>query len=125
MTAAPKVWSLQKLRCGIVCRAEHVYYDVRPKPSGKKRVWAGMKKPNGLGIYDMSGNVWEWVKDRWDDRYYEHSERNNPQGSESGSCRVIRGGSWYEDPLGVQVTNRHGGRDYKARYIGFRLARTP
>jgi formylglycine-generating enzyme len=58
----------------------------------------GSKHPNELGIYDMSGNVWEWCIDLYDDNYYANSPSNNPsnnpQGPSSGSNRVYRGGSW-------------------------------
>ena len=54
----------------------------------------GTKKPNSYGIYDMSGNVWEWVSDWYDKNYYKNSPYSNPQGPESGEFKVQRGGSW-------------------------------
>tara|TARA_Y100001936_G_C16071907_1_gene671236 strand:+ start:1415 stop:2134 length:720 start_codon:yes stop_codon:yes gene_type:complete len=54
----------------------------------------GEKKPNAYGIYDMSGNVWEWVSDWYDKNYYKNSPYSNPQGPESGKFKVQRGGSW-------------------------------
>lgn len=54
----------------------------------------GTKKPNQLGIYDMSGNVWEWCSDWYSADYYLNSPENNPKGPASGSSRVMRGGSW-------------------------------
>ena len=53
----------------------------------------GKKKPNGLGIYDMSGNVWEWVQDRYDRDYYRQSPRKNPKGDPFGLNRILKGGS--------------------------------
>ncbi len=54
----------------------------------------GLKKPNGLGIYDMTGNVWEWTSDWFGEDYYKGSPRNNPTGPNSGQYKVLRGGSW-------------------------------
>jgi formylglycine-generating enzyme required for sulfatase activity len=53
----------------------------------------GSKKPNRLGLYDMSGNVWEWVHDRYDRDYYRQSPHKNPMGDPFGLNRIIRGGS--------------------------------
>jgi sulfatase modifying factor 1 len=52
----------------------------------------GEKKPNGLGLYDMTGNVFEWVQD-WEGNYAS-SSRDNPQGPSTGTYRILRGGSW-------------------------------
>jgi formylglycine-generating enzyme required for sulfatase activity len=62
--------------------------------SGGKTHPVGQKRPNGLGIYDMTGNVWEWCSDWHGDKYYSESPRDNPMGPSSGSTRVGRGGSW-------------------------------
>jgi formylglycine-generating enzyme required for sulfatase activity len=52
----------------------------------------GQKKPNNLGLYDMSGNAWEWVQDRYDPYYYRQSPRQNPLGDPFGINRILRGG---------------------------------
>ncbi|MFQ5587371.1 MAG: formylglycine-generating enzyme family protein [Nitrospiria bacterium] len=82
----------------------------------------GLKKPNGLGLYDMSGNVWEWVQDRYSTSYYAESEKNNPQGPETGTGRVIRGGSWYGAPRDIRAAHRnwtYASKRYNS--LGFRL----
>lgn len=53
----------------------------------------GAKKPNKLGLYDMSGNVWEWVQDRYDRDYYRQSAHKNPKGDPFGLNRILKGGS--------------------------------
>ena len=81
----------------------------------------GQKQPNGLGIYDMSGNVWQWVQDWYGPDY--PSSDNNPQGASSGSFRVYRGGSSGNDPANVRAAVRYDSApDDRLRYLGFRLA---
>ncbi len=86
----------------------------------------GTKQPNGLGIYDMSGNVGEWCQDWYSDKYYSNSPRNNPPGPSSGLDRVPRGGSWYDLRGDVRSAFRYGltpGLRYDM--IGFRLVLSP
>ncbi|MFI5303596.1 MAG: formylglycine-generating enzyme family protein [Nitrospiria bacterium] len=84
-------------------------------------------KPNELGLFDMTGNVWEWVFDWFDEGYYKKSPKENPQGPMSGQMRVLRGGSWGNgDPLNIRTTYRgHFIPDARSSFLGFRLALTP
>ena len=86
----------------------------------------GLKKPNRLGIYDMSGNVSEWCSDWYSDRYYQTKKFfYNPQGPKTGEKRVLRGGSWGQDAFFSSVSFRRGliPQDYQSIYIsiGIRL----
>lgn len=58
------------------------------------RAVVGSFEPNGYGLYDTAGNVWEWVSDRYAEDYYHRSPTENPRGPETGDERVMRGGSW-------------------------------
>jgi sulfatase modifying factor 1 len=86
----------------------------------------GQKKPNGLGLYDISGNVWEWCEDWYDKDYYHRTPKHNPRGPSSGSTRVLRGGSWLYDAGFARTTKRlwddPGTRNF---YVGFRLVLAP
>jgi formylglycine-generating enzyme required for sulfatase activity len=91
---------------------------------GGKTHRVGTKQPNELGIYDMSGNVWEWVSD-WHGGYIDGA-MTNPTGSTSGSFRVARGGSWDGDARCCRVSHRNGGNPSNRDYdLGFRLALSP
>lgn len=85
----------------------------------------GTKRGNALGIYDMSGNVWEWCKD-WYSSSYVSYDTNNPTGPSSGSRRVFRGGSWSYGArlcrVSLRRSNAPGNRYY---YLGFRVVLVP
>ena len=99
---------------------QYAWYDGN---SGNRTHPVGEKRPNGLGLYDMSGNVWEWCSDWYGENYYQGSPRNNPEGPGSGQFRVLRGGSWYDDAGLVRAAVRSRGNpaNRNAYDGGFRL----
>jgi formylglycine-generating enzyme len=82
----------------------------------------GLKKPNELNIYDMTGNVWEWTQDWFGEEYYAESPNLNPRGPATGVKKILRGASWYSLFEYCHLTFRsHGNPDYKFNHIGMRL----
>ncbi len=94
------------------------WYD---RTSGNRVHPVGKKHPNGFGLYDMSGNVWEWVQD-WNGRYQPRKQQD-PTGPGTGSSRVRRGGSWQYGADKARATWRSSGyQEDRAMDIGFRVA---
>ena len=82
----------------------------------------GTKAANGLGIYDMSGNVYEWCWDWYGS--YDSGTQTDPRGVDSGSNRVLRGGGWYGDAVNCRVADRVNFALYSSSdFIGFRVSR--
>jgi formylglycine-generating enzyme required for sulfatase activity len=83
----------------------------------------GQKMPNALGLYDMSGNVWEWCWDWYADEYYLESPELDPCGPDTGLFRLVRGGCWYNDEEFCCCTYRAVSQSYGSNYIGLRVVR--
>jgi len=83
----------------------------------------GQKRPNGWGLYDMYGNVWEWCADWYDDEYYANSPADDATGPASGSNRVSRGGCWSFHAGNCRSSHRDGDwPDCRSSGLGFRVA---
>lgn len=82
---------------------EYAWYNAN---SGNHTHPVGQKTQNSLGLYDMTGNAWEWCQDWFAEDYYSRSPRNNPSGPPFGSSLILRGGSWYSDQQKARVTVR-------------------
>jgi len=118
---------------------EHAYNEQYAKVNGERIFKPGgrAKKattpvrtyaPNGIGLFDLSGNVLEWCWDRYDEAYYQTFGReqaaDNPTGPENGSKRVVRGGSWYNLALDCRCSSRYGLLPIlQSNRVGFRVAR--
>ncbi len=102
-------------------RLEYGWYD---ENSRNRTHPVGQKQPNGWGLFDMHGNVWEWVHDWYGD--YPGGAVTDPRGPETGVGRIRRGGGWSSGARYCRAANRHGFAPVN-RYnaLGFRLARSP
>ena len=83
----------------------------------------GSYKQNDIGLYDMTGNVYEWVQDWYSEDYYKESPKNNPKGPSSGSTHLVRGGCWYNHRSVMNASSRCAPPEDKGIGVGFRLVR--
>lgn len=123
-------------------------WEYAARSSGKNEIWAGtsnegqldeyawftdnsdgelhpvkQKKPNGAGLYDMSGSVWEWTEDYFDFDYYQTSPKKDPYGADVSLWKVIRGGSYVEETHKIRTLFRFAIEPtLRLNNIGFRLA---
>ncbi len=82
----------------------------------------GSFRANAWGLCDILGNVWEWCEDWYDENYYTGDAQRNPRNSTAGSSRVVRGGSWNNNPGHCRAANRHSHNPaYAHSLIGFRI----
>jgi formylglycine-generating enzyme required for sulfatase activity len=104
--------------------AEVGWCDIGGGPAGPREV--GLLRPNGFGIYDMSGNVWEWMEDDWHETYSGAPENGRPWVDDPrGNQRVIRGGAWSNAAEDCRAAARSASQvGFRYNGLGFRIARS-
>ncbi len=117
----------QRLDSTAILNKESGKFIKRLKANGNGMHEVGLKRPNQFGLYDMLGNVWEWVNDWADDNtYYSNSPSQDPTGPTSGMARITRGGSWRNLPRRARVSERSGNNPRRRDFLsGVRCVWSP
>jgi iron(II)-dependent oxidoreductase len=106
--------------------ADHSKARFNDPESEKGPVAVGSYEPNGYGLYDLSGNVWEWVSDWFDEGYYAISPVENPIGPSAGNFKAFRGGGWHSGASCITVHRRNALPQYWVDIAGgFRCVKDP
>jgi serine/threonine-protein kinase len=118
-------WGNQAATCEYAVMDDSVMRDSSRNGCGRgNAAWPVGSKPKGISPYgalDMGGNVWEWVVDWYDDKYYASSPFRNPPGPPSGPKRVLRGGGWGDTAVYIRAAHRFGlTPDHPSHDNGFR-----